>query len=73
MLSTVLTFVSSFLLDKRLRSLFKVPDISNVVRGGYDKAIVDNMLSRPSNLHLIITRFVPFDWINLMDDFSVAI
>ena len=68
--SIVLTFVSFF--DKRLRSLFKVPDISKVVRGGYDNAIVDNILSSPSNLHLIIIRSVPSDWINLIDDISVA-
>jgi hypothetical protein len=61
-----------FLIRHALRSLFKVPDIWSVTRGGSVKAIVDNILSRPINLQLIIIRFIPSDRITRIDDFSVA-
>jgi hypothetical protein len=57
---------------KRLSSLFKVPDISIVTSGGSIKAIVDNILSRDTNLQLIIIVFIRSDRISLIDDFSVA-
>jgi hypothetical protein len=62
-----------FLIRHALRSLFKVPDTWSITRGGSVNAIVHNILSRPFNLQLIIIRFIPPDWINRIDDFSVAI